>query len=44
LLNQYTEIIRKTRAKNEKLELENDPLLAKYDIAQKASDELREET
>jgi hypothetical protein len=43
LLNQYTKIIRKTRAKNEKLELENDSLLAKNDIAQKAIDELREE-
>jgi hypothetical protein len=43
LLNQYTKIIRKTRAKKEKLELENDSLLAKYDIAQKASDEPREE-
>ena len=43
LLNQYTKIIRKTRAKNEKLELENDSLLAKYDIAEKTSDELREE-
>jgi chromosome segregation ATPase len=43
LLNQYTKIIRKIRATNEKLELENDSLLAKYDIAQKASDELREE-
>jgi hypothetical protein len=44
LLNQYTKIIRKTRAKNEKLELENDSLLAKYDIAKKkANDELREE-
>jgi hypothetical protein len=43
LLNQYTKIIRKTRAKNEKLELENDSLLAKYGIAQKTSDELREE-
>jgi chromosome segregation ATPase len=43
LLNQYTKIIRKIRAKNEKLELENDSLLAKYDIAEKASDELREE-
>jgi hypothetical protein len=43
LLNQYTKIIRKTRAKNEKPELENDSLLAKYDIAQKASDERREE-
>jgi hypothetical protein len=35
--------MRKIRAKNEKLELENDSLLAKYDIAQKSSDELREE-
>jgi len=43
LLNQYTKIIRKTRAKNEKLELENDSLLAKCDIAEKASVELREE-
>ena len=43
MLNQYTKIIRKTRAKNEKLELENDSLLAKYDIAEKASVELREE-
>ena len=30
-LNQYTKIIRMTRAKNEKLELKNDLLLAKYD-------------
>jgi regulator of replication initiation timing len=43
LLNQYTKIIRKIRDKNKKLELENDSLLAKHDIAQKASDELREE-
>ena len=43
LLNQYSKIIRKTRAKNEKLELEKDSLLAKYDIAEKASVELREE-
>ena len=42
LLNQYTKIIRKTRAKNEKLELKNDSLLAKCDIAEKASVELRE--
>ena len=35
LLNQYTKIIRKTRAKNEKLELVNDSLLAKYNIAKK---------
>ena len=43
LLNKYTKIIRKTKAKNDKLELENETLLAKYDIAQKASDELRDE-
>ena len=43
MLNQYTKIIRKTRAKNEKLELVNDSLLAKYVIAEKANDELREE-
>ena len=42
LLNQYTKIIRKTRAKNKKLELENDSLLAKHDIVEKASVELRE--
>ena len=43
LLNQYTKIIRKTRAKNEKLEIENDSLLAKYNIVEKASVEIREE-
>ena len=42
LLNQYTKIIRKTRAKNDKLEATNDSLLAKCDIAKKASVELRE--
>ena len=42
ILSNY-KIIRKTRAKNEKLELENDSLLAKYGIAKKVSDELREE-
>ena len=31
LLNQYAKIIRKTRAKNEKLKLKNDSLLAKCD-------------
>ena len=36
LLNQYTKIIRKTRAKNKKLELEKDSLLAKYDIDKKS--------
>ena len=42
LLNQYTKIIRKSRAKNEKLEAKNDSLLAKCDVAEKASVELRE--
>ena len=42
LLNKYTIIIRKTRAKNEKVETKNDALLAKCDIAKKASVELRE--
>ena len=36
-----TKIIIKTRAKNEKLEAKNDALLAKCDIAEKASVELR---
>ena len=31
LLNQYTKIIRKSRTKNEKLEIKNDSLLAKCD-------------
>ena len=35
LLNQYTKIIRKTRAKNDKLEAKNDSLLAKCDIAER---------
>ena len=43
MLNQYTKIIRKTRAKNKRLEFEKDSLLAKYDIAKKVSVELREE-
>ena len=43
LLNDYTKIIKKTRAKNEKLKLENESLLAKYGIAEKASGDLREE-
>ena len=42
LLNQYTKIIRKSRAKNEELEIKNGSLLAKCDIAEKASVELRE--
>ena len=44
LLNPYTKIIRKTRAKNEKLELENDSLLAKYDIAKKLMMSLEKRT
>ena len=42
LLNQYTKIIRKSRAKNEKLEIKNDSLLAKCDVMEKANVELRE--
>ncbi|XP_066333610.1 uncharacterized protein [Miscanthus floridulus] len=36
-------MVRKKKAKYEKLELENESLLAKYDIAEKASIELRDE-
>ncbi|XP_066351719.1 uncharacterized protein [Miscanthus floridulus] len=43
LLNKYSKIIMKTRDKNEKLNLENDTLLTKYDIAKKVSVELRDE-
>ena len=43
LLNNDYKIITKTRAKNEKLEQVNDDLLDKYNIAIKASDELRDE-
>ena len=42
LLKQYTKIIIKTRANNEKLEAKNDSLLAKCDMAEKANIELRE--
>ena len=38
LLNKYTKVIRKSRSENEKLELENETLLAKL----KSSDELRD--
>jgi len=38
LLNKYTKVIRKTRSENEKLELEDESLLAKL----KSSDELRD--
>jgi len=40
LLNKYTKVIRKSRSENEKLELENETLLAKL----KSSDELRDQT
>lgn len=43
LLNKYTKIIRKTRDKNDELEQQNESLLAKYELAHKASDELRDE-
>jgi len=39
LLNKYTKVIRKSRSENEKLELENETLLAKL----KSSDELRDQ-
>ena len=42
LLNKYSKIIIKTRAKNDKLEDKNDSLLAKCDMAEKGSIELRE--
>ena len=42
LLKKYTKIIIKTRAKNGKLEIKNDSLLAKCDVAEKANVELRE--
>jgi hypothetical protein len=43
LLNKYTKIIRKTRNKNDELQNENESLSSKLDIAQKISDELREQ-
>jgi hypothetical protein len=39
LLNKYNKIIRKTRSENDKLETENESLLAKF----KSSDELRDQ-
>lgn len=42
LIKEYTQVIRKTRDINQKLKLEKH-VSSKYDIAKKASDELREE-
>ena len=44
LLNKYTKIIRKTRAKNEMLELVNDSPLAKYDSQKKLMMSLEKRT
>jgi hypothetical protein len=43
LLKEYTQIIRKSKAKCDKLKDENEFLNAKYDIVVKASDEMKEE-
>jgi hypothetical protein len=43
LLNKYTKIIRKTRNENDELQNENESLSSKLDVAQKISDELREQ-
>jgi hypothetical protein len=43
LLKKYTQIIRKSKAKCDKLKDENQFLTAKYDIVVKASDEMKEE-
>jgi hypothetical protein len=43
LLKEYTQIIRKSKAKCDKLKDENEFLNAKYDIIMKASDEMKEE-
>jgi hypothetical protein len=43
LLKEYTQIIRKSKAKCDKLKNENEFLNAKYDIVIKASDEMKEE-
>jgi hypothetical protein len=42
-LKEYTQIIRKSKAKCDKLKDENEFLIAKYDIVVKASDEMKEE-
>jgi hypothetical protein len=43
LLNKYTKIIRKTRNENDELQNKNESLSSKLDVAQKISDELREQ-
>jgi hypothetical protein len=43
LLNKYTKIIRKTRNANDELQNENESLSSKLNVAQKTSDELREQ-
>jgi hypothetical protein len=43
LLKEYTQIIRMSKAKYDKLKDENEFLTAKYDIVIKASDEMKEE-
>ena len=43
LLKEYTWIIRKSKAKRDKLKDENEFLTAKYDIVVKASEEMKEE-
>jgi hypothetical protein len=43
LLKEYTQIIRKSKAKCDKLKNENEFLTAKYDIVAKASEEMKEE-
>jgi hypothetical protein len=42
-LKEYTQIIRKSKAKCDKSKDENEFLNAKYDIVMKASDEMKEE-
>ena len=44
LLKEYTQIIRKSKAKCDKLKDENEFLTAKYDIVVKASEEMKEES
>jgi predicted ATP-binding protein involved in virulence len=43
LLKEYTQVIRKSKEKCDKLKDENKSLIAKYDIIVKASDEMKEE-
>jgi hypothetical protein len=43
LLKEYTRIIRKSKAKRDKLKDENEFLTTKYDIVVKASEEMKEE-